>query len=611
MSGSGHPVPDDRGDGAAGLPGLTEPDRFVQHTVLQPMIETGHLLAVVTDARAQLDGGVVAAESIGRVQVLAALAGALHELGDDAASGHAEEAYSIALRLGWPDYVAVAAAPVALARGAVGDRAGAREVLTALSVREEMGDTPEYAPRLPALVRSAVAIADPDLGAVLAARVQPGLPVREHALVTARALLDEARGEHEQAATGFVEAAQRWGGFGNRLKQAYATLGAGRCRLGSDPAAGRAAVDEARQLFSAMAAHAPRPSANGSCAECLHDRPDTDGRGGGRIAPVLHVRVVTPKDRSGRVVARLEDDATVANLVVLTGVARQCGPEGGDLVMFDLARENANPVLDDLRELDLERDGSIAFDEAETVMSQAAVRAEQAAPGRPADGVIWDAVEARVADDARLSWSFVTFLVLATLIAGTGRYLDQPILIVGAMVVGPEFAPVAAICFGLATRSWYLLRPAAVTLAVGFGVAAAIATVVWALAYFAGLISQQQAATGPDTQFIVQPDGWSLVVALLAGSAGVLSMTASKSGVLVGVFISVTTVPAVGTVALTLATGVWHEVGSALLQLGINLAGILLSGTVTLVVQKAIWDRVLPHQRQGHHDESGQHAATG
>jgi uncharacterized membrane protein len=40
------------------------------------------------------------------------------------------------------------------------------------------------------------------------------------------------------------------------------------------------------------------------------------------------------------------------------------------------------------------------------------------------------------------------------------------------------------------------------------------------------------------------PDRWSLLVAVLAGIAGVLSLTSAKSGALVGVFISVTTVPA-------------------------------------------------------------------
>ena len=69
------------------------------------------------------------------------------------------------------------------------------------------------------------------------------------------------------------------------------------------------------------------------------------------------------------------------------------------------------------------------------------------------------------------------------------------------------------------------------------------------------------------------------MIALLAGVAGVLSLTTSKSGPLVGVFISVTTVPAVGTIALCIGTGIWSEVGGAALQLGINLLGMVIAGT--------------------------------
>ena len=59
-------------------------------------------------------------------------------------------------------------------------------------------------------------------------------------------------------------------------------------------------------------------------------------------------------------------------------------------------------------------------------------------------------------------------------------------------------------------------------------------------------------ALEPDTDyiFIVRPDGWSFIIALLAGVAGTLSLTSAKSGPLVGVFISVTTIPAAANVAL-------------------------------------------------------------
>lgn len=100
------------------------------------------------------------------------------------------------------------------------------------------------------------------------------------------------------------------------------------------------------------------------------------------------------------------------------------------------------------------------------------------------------------------------------------------------------------------------------------------------------------ASPGPLTEFIIEPDIWSFLIALLAAAAGVLALTTSKSGPLVGVFISVTTVPAVGTLALCLGVGVWSEIPGALVPLGINLAGLVLAGTVTLLVQRVVWSQV-------------------
>jgi uncharacterized hydrophobic protein (TIGR00271 family) len=122
---------------------------------------------------------------------------------------------------------------------------------------------------------------------------------------------------------------------------------------------------------------------------------------------------------------------------------------------------------------------------------------------------------------------------------------------------------------------------------------------VWAVGFRLGAFTQEQASTGKLTDFIIHPDGWSFLVACLAGIAGTLSLTTAKSGPLVGVFISVTTIPAVGTVAVCLACGVWGEVGSALAQLGINLLGLMIAGTTTLAVQRLVWRRVASRSR--HH----------
>lgn len=304
---------------------------------------------------------------------------------------------------------------------------------------------------------------------------------------------------------------------------------------------------------------------------------------------MLHLRLRVPDDLMDQVTHLLTDDDTVTGVTVLRDA---CVKPPGSLVLADVARENASGVVGALRDLDLHNHGSITMDEPDVILSRDAEEAERIAPGSPDDGVVWVAVENRLRNDARLSWSFVAFLTLASLIAGVGRLLDQPILIVGSMVVGPEFAPLAAICFALARPRLSLILPAVRTFGVGFVVAVGISAITWFTAYHAGWITRKEATSGPLTDFIVKPDLWSLVIAVLAGVAGVLSLTSAKSGPLVGVFISVTTVPAIGAFALTLATHSYGDAWHALLQLAINVLGILLAGTLTLWVQRQVWSRL-------------------
>ena len=158
---------------------------------------------------------------------------------------------------------------------------------------------------------------------------------------------------------------------------------------------------------------------------------------------MLHLQLRVPVALTDQVVELLCDDETVTNVAVFEGGYAK---PPGTLVVADVAREGANPVVAALRALGLHHEGSIMISEPATLLSDAAHDAERAAPGIPDDGIVWDVVENRVRKESVLSFAFLAFLTLATLIAGAGRLLDQPILIIGAMVVGPEFSPVAAIC---------------------------------------------------------------------------------------------------------------------------------------------------------------------
>jgi uncharacterized hydrophobic protein (TIGR00271 family) len=156
------------------------------------------------------------------------------------------------------------------------------------------------------------------------------------------------------------------------------------------------------------------------------------------------------------------------------------------------------------------------------------------------------------------------------------------------MVVGPEFGPIAAIAVAVVQRRGLLARRSLVALLVGFVVAVLAAYAGTELLDALGIVSDGHTnAVRPFTGFISKPDALSFLVAYLAGSAGILSLTTSKSAALIGVLISVTTIPAAANMAVAAAESAWSECGEAAAQLGLNLAALLLAGIVTLAVQRA------------------------
>jgi hypothetical protein len=91
--------------------------------------------------------------------------------------------------------------------------------------------------------------------------------------------------------------------------------------------------------------------------------------------------------------------------------------------------------------------------------------------------------------------------------------------------------------------------------------------------------------------FGLAPDWFSLVVALLAGVVGVLSLTEARASTLIGVFISVTTIPAASDVGVSLAFGSTSEAGGSALQLLLNVTVLAAVATAGLPLQRSVWER--------------------
>lgn len=78
--------------------------------------------------------------------------------------------------------------------------------------------------------------------------------------------------------------------------------------------------------------------------------------------------------------------------------------------------------------------------------------------GDEADAVVWQELLARTGEESRLNVTFLAFLVVACVLAAIGVVTDSPVTIVGAMVLGPEFGPLAALAVGLVRRRWDLVK---------------------------------------------------------------------------------------------------------------------------------------------------------
>ena len=303
---------------------------------------------------------------------------------------------------------------------------------------------------------------------------------------------------------------------------------------------------------------------------------------GTNVRLVLHLRVIAPEDLRDEVLDILRGEVGVANLLLHPGAALD---PMGDEITADVARECANLLIKQLKALDVQHRGAITLEVLDTVLSTRAHRAEDEAVGDPADALLWDELIGRTREESTLSVTFVLFLTLACLLTAIGVITDSTVTVVGAMVLGPEFGPLAALAVALVQRRRSLAKGAAMALVIGFPIAMGVTALATLAAEAVGWLTLDSVHNVSEVDFIFQVGPISFVVALLAGAAGMLSLVSAKATGLVGVFISVYTVTAAGFAVVAATVGAWDVAAKSGLQLVVNLVGIVVAGVLVLVLR--------------------------
>ena len=207
------------------------------------------------------------------------------------------------------------------------------------------------------------------------------------------------------------------------------------------------------------------------------------------------------------------------------------------------------------------------------------------------DTIVWEEVSARTSDDSAFSVSFGVLMVLAGIIAAVAVVTNNLVLIVGAMIVSPDYGPMAALSVALVNRGYRQALQSFRALALGFPMAAFAALLVTLAARGLDRIpAPYLVGERPVTDLLSGANLAAFVVAFVAGAAGIIALGRAKSGAVVGVLVSITTIPAASNIGVALAMGNLSEAGRSLAILLINLAGLLAGGVVTLLCTR-VWAR--------------------
>jgi uncharacterized hydrophobic protein (TIGR00271 family) len=200
--------------------------------------------------------------------------------------------------------------------------------------------------------------------------------------------------------------------------------------------------------------------------------------------------------------------------------------------------------------------------------------------------VLWADLLGQAGEHARPVGRYLVFMAVAGIIAAYGVIYGNGILIVGAMAVSPDLLPITAICIGIAVAGGSLVARACWTLFAGLATAGLVAGLLTALLDLLGLLPADFLVGEGALHGLITINSSTVMVALVAGVAGMLALETRASSS-VGVAISVTTIPASAYLGVEAGVGEIGKASGALAVLAINVALMVVGGTLTLLVQRA------------------------
>jgi uncharacterized hydrophobic protein (TIGR00271 family) len=209
---------------------------------------------------------------------------------------------------------------------------------------------------------------------------------------------------------------------------------------------------------------------------------------------------------------------------------------------------------------------------------------------RGIEGFAWVEVMGQARANSRPLARYLALINVAAVIAAIGVIVSSSILIVGAMAVSPDLLPICATCVGIVGSRRRLAGRAFATLSLGLAMVVLTAAVLSALLTWTDLIPAGFTVEQSSLSTLAHTDYSTVLIALAAGVAAMLSFESGASAA-VGVAISVTTIPASAYLGVAIGAGGAGKAIGALVVLLINVSLLIVSGSMTLIVQRRLMRR--------------------
>jgi uncharacterized hydrophobic protein (TIGR00271 family) len=173
--------------------------------------------------------------------------------------------------------------------------------------------------------------------------------------------------------------------------------------------------------------------------------------------------------------------------------------------------------------------------------------------------------------------------LVSALVGTAGLLLDSPATVVGSMVIAPLIGPALSASVGTVIDDEELFARGVKLQILGVVLTVVTATLfAYAVRYTGAVPPTLEPTELGEISERLEPDLLSLVIALGAGVAGIVSLTAGVSTALVGVMIAVALIPPAAAVGIAIAWGLpGSALGAAVLTL-VNLLSINLSALAVL-----------------------------